>query len=151
MAFLDALQSGQPNYFGYSPSNSHYARNTRAALLRSEYGDWKTRFLPIEDTLLDAYKNPAIREQAQEQGADLFQRGADASDAAANRRLASFGLTLTPEQQASRDRSSNLQRGLGQVDVFNRTARAIDDRDNAMLTGLSGAARGQVNNTIGGQ
>lgn len=131
--------------FGNNDKNSDtYAQDTRASILRSQWGDWKARFAPLEDRLLDSYKNPNVRDQAQEQGADLFQRGFDASQASADRRLASYGLSLTPEQQASRDRSTDLAHGLGQVSAFNNTQRAISARDDAMLTGLAGSARPNV-------
>ncbi|MGH8444916.1 MAG: hypothetical protein ACREVL_06590, partial [Solimonas sp.] len=76
---------------GPQPDSDTYAADTRAALLRSQWQDWKTRYAPLEDTLLNAYRNPNLRTQAQERGADLFQRSVDAADAAADRRLAGYG------------------------------------------------------------
>lgn len=151
-SFYDAVMrdrsSSYGNQFGLNPSSNSFARDANAALLRSQYQDWSSRFRPIEDELLDSYNNPNVLNQSQEQGADLFQRGFTASQGAADRRLASYGLTLTPDQQASRDRQTDLAKGLGQVNAFNSTARDIKDRDTEMLTGLSGATRSQFN---GGQ
>src|SRR3546814_10052190 len=79
------------NQFGLNPNSSSFARDANAALLRSQYQDWSTRYRPIEDQLLGAYDNPNVLDQSQEQAADLFQRGFASSQAGADRRLAGYG------------------------------------------------------------
>ncbi|TAM30261.1 MAG: hypothetical protein EPN60_05305 [Nevskiaceae bacterium] len=122
-------------------NDGRFAENVNAAILRSQYANWASTYKPIEDELLAAYKNPAVKAQATQESMDLFRRGYAATQGATDRRLASYGLTLTPEQQEARTRSSNLQQGLGTVSAFNGTARRIEDRDKQLLTGFSGISR----------
>lgn len=131
------------NIYGqsFNTNDKRFAENVNAAILRSQYANWASTYKPIEDELLAAYKNPAIKAQATQDSMELFRRGYAATQGATDRRLASYGLTLTPEQQEARTRSSNLQQGLGTVSAFNGTARRIEDRDKQLLTGFSGISR----------
>lgn len=126
------------------------AEDMRTELLRSQFEDAKTRWWPIEDELLASYKNPVQRQLGLQDAMQTFGRSADAADGATDRRLAGLGITLTPEQQAVREKESATQRGLGEVEAYNRTAQRYDDRDNAILTGAgAGGIRSNINKTLG--
>ena len=112
----------------------------RAALLRADYEDWAARYQPLEQELLGLYNNPGALASAQSQAVSSFDQNFDTAAGAYDRRLAGYGIQLTPEQQQARDRSLEFNKGLGEVDAMNRTARAIDDRDQLIATG-AGSAR----------
>lgn len=125
------------------------AEDMRTQLLRSQFEEAKKRWWPLEDELFASYKNPLQRQLGLQDAMATFNRSADAADASANRQLAGLGITLTPEQQAVRDKESATQRGLGEVEAYNRTARRFDDRDNAILSGGLSGMKSSINSTLG--
>ena len=159
----DAYNPNNPNYRNRAPDPNHlgvnrqhddYAARTAAAIDRSRWEDWKQNFLPLLQQEAATVNNPAYREQMIGQAMDLAQAGQDRSDAAFQRDLREMGLSLTEDQQRSRDRKLDLSGSLAMVDAGNRTRRNLEDRDlrlagGALATRNEARSGGSLGATLG--
>jgi hypothetical protein len=140
LASAAARMMGPANQFGIREGSKSYARDTRAALVRSDFEDWKRRFLPMEKELLASYQNPQQRADLVRQNVGLVNRSFDSAGQNHQRYLTGLGVTPTAEQNQSIVRSQQLGRGLAEIEAINRTNRRLDDRDLAIALG------GQIGN-----
>ncbi len=106
-----------------------------AAVYRSDYLDYFARLKPVQDEVLTEAYNPEMRRAEQGASLDLVNQQAQATAGTGARRLASMGVTLSAEQQASQDRIDRHKLSLAQVDAINRGARNYDDRTRALVGG----------------
>lgn len=132
---------GPMNSLGVELDSSKYAQLTRGALARAEWADYLASYGPLEDEILRSVNNPAMRTQAMS-NAQAYSAGQfRANDAAYRRDLASFGLSMTPGQEASYQRNQNIASGLSSLNAQNQTSLAIKDRDRQLIAG-SGLSAG---------
>lgn len=123
------------NPLGIPSGARDFASRTRAALARADWADYLLAYGPMEDELLASVHNPKLRTSAISDARSLAAGQFQANDQAFRRDLASYGVSMTPEQQVSYDRSRGIQRGLADVEAANRTSYAISDRDRQLVAG----------------
>lgn len=109
------------------------ASDTLANISREQWDDYKSRFVPLENELIDAYNNPALRA---ERMADVTNRANDAATSAvgvAQRGLSRYGQTY--EGQAGLTRQADLSRATSVVDARNTNRAQMNERDKLLLSG----------------
>ena len=122
-----------------NPNGKHFAANTRAELLRRDYEDFLRTGRPLEMRLLNFVNDPGAATQfARTQAVEGVRKSFGLADAAFNRDLRGYGIELTPEQKAARDRQRDIRESLATVEASNRTKRRMDDlRYEVMGGGIS--------------
>jgi hypothetical protein len=122
----------------------HQATDTAAALIRSQFEDWKRRFFPIEKQLLSetTYGNPnLVNERVAAAQSDVTSQY-DTAAAQADRNLAAFGVAPTEEQAGARARMMGLSKATSMVDAANRTRQQVQDETRQLMIGGASALRG---------
>lgn len=114
----------------------HYASDLLASITRGMWDDYKDRFLPIEDMLIDKALNPDVAGRTAA-ASQHVNKAYDVSGKMLTDKFHSYGLEMTPEQKKSYGRQSNLSRGLADVQAQNRTRANIRDEQMQILTGLA--------------
>ena len=113
------------------------ASETQAALARAEFEDYKKRFFPLEDELINRYDNKGLRDKAIAENTQGVRDAYQADRGIQQRRLSRYGVNLAPDQQ----RAINRQNQIGQVadvaNVRNLTRDAYADLDEQILSGSS--------------
>lgn len=127
------------NYLGVSRDSRSYASKTQAALTRKEFNDFLMYSYPALQQQAAMVGNPVYLEQQQNQArADVSMGLADAPGRR-NRMLGSYGLSLTPEQQAITQKDDMLNRSAADVDAYNRATQQVKDREWQIMSGVGGA------------
>ena len=109
-----------------------YAADTYAKITREQYQDWKTRFYPKQQELMELATNgQLLREQlgrVDENNANALR---SAQQATANRN-ARMGVATTTN---ANDNSSSLNTSLAVAAAENGTRRAAEERNLSILAG----------------
>lgn len=130
------VTSASPNAFDLG-SNT-FASDALGFLTRQRYNDYVRRLRGFEDEQI-AYATDKTKPLTEAKDAistvqDSFAK-IPGQQARRNQRL---GVALTPEEQASQQRSTNVAGGLAQVTAANRAATQSYDRQNAIFSGAGG-------------
>jgi len=105
-----------------------------AAITRDQYEDYRRRFQPIEDRLIEMYQNGPTAEDYQE-GVDASFARQDLANEVNQRR---FGIQVNDQQQKALTQRSELAKGLSSVDASNRFAIDDEARTFEALSGSPG-------------
>lgn len=100
---------------------------------RSWYDYMNTLGVPQENQLIDYASNPQVVTDAMKEAGQDATQAFDRQTLNTARRLSSLGLSLTPEEQASADRSTSLARSLADVGSQNRARDQTIARQQAVL------------------
>ncbi|MGZ5029518.1 MAG: hypothetical protein ACXWAT_00330 [Methylobacter sp.] len=122
----------------------------RAALVRDQWDDYKTRFQPIEDSLVDKVSGGGLHTTFNNAGLAQAQKGVDTAFTSAvgsqARDLSRFGQSYNKDQLSAFNTNMDLAKTTAGANAVNTASMADIDRKNAvMTTGLgdaSTAARG---------
>jgi len=106
-----------------------------AQIYRSQWADYRKRFAPLENELIDTYRNRAVHDKAIEAGAQQAAISADGAEESYDRNVQRFGVDTEQMSQEETDRAFDLARSKAIVDAKNRTRQALVDRDQGMLSG----------------
>jgi hypothetical protein len=120
-----------------TPDNS--ASTELANIAASQWADYQSTFVPLENVLVQRASNPDYAGRLASASKDV-QSSFNAADKSATDRLHSYGLEMTPGQKQSYARSSNLDRGLADVEAQNSTRAAIRGEQMMALTGTGAGA-----------
>lgn len=133
--------------FGKRKGPSNMASNLRAKIAREQWEDYKARFQPLENKLIGYARNPeAFATANREQAVGRVNQAFGLLPAQAERRLGSYGLTMTPEQQTDFKRKAGLQQSLGQVQASNLSDRLSEDQIRGIVSGSTLVnSRGLIN------
>lgn len=129
-------------------SSPTYANDGLAFLTRARYDDYQRRFRRLEDEQI-AYATDQTKPLTEARDAlSTVQGSFDRIAGQRDRRNARQGLSLTPDQAQSQERSTAIAGGLASVTAANRAAQQTYDRQNEIFSGgrssiggLSGAGR----------
>lgn len=113
------------------------ARDTQAALARAEWNDYKNRFFPLEENLINRYDNANLRNMAMAENHNATNTAFDVDRGVQARRLSRYGTSLSADQQAAQDRENQVSRVAALTDVRNLTRDAYSDIDQQILFGSS--------------
>lgn len=111
------------------------AENLRAAITRAQWDDYKLRYQPILENLVDSVTG----ENAQMKRAQTIGNVSTAIDqaytsAAGTRQRTADRFGLAVPQQGSN--STALDKARNKVNAINQTRRAIDDRNMSLASGI---------------
>jgi hypothetical protein len=109
------------------------ASDTYAQISREQWEDYKNRFIPLEDRLLNAYDNQDMKQQRL---ADVTKSANAASDNAVyagKRQLARYGLNYGDQKGIVRE--AGLLKATNAIDAQNNNRGLMAERDEALLSG----------------
>lgn len=95
-----------------------------AQLNREQWASYVKNFVPIENKLIEYATDPAVVDRAMSAASSDVTKAFGAQEGAAERRLASIGVTLSPEEKKASDRQFSLSKSLADVGAQN-TARDV--------------------------
>lgn len=125
------------------------ARSTQAALSRAEWNDYKKRFFPLEENLINRYDNASLRNQAMAENHNATNNAFNVDRGVQARRLSRYGTSLSADQQAAQNRENQVARVASLTDVRNLTRDAYADIDQQILSGSSASSSDAIR--TGGQ
>ena len=113
------------NLFDKKSPPSTFAQDTYAAVTKDQWYSYLNEIgVPQEMALQKFATDPSVVTNAMaEAGADV-NKAFDRQQAANQRNLSSLGLTLSADEKASADRSSNLARSLADINAMNMARRS---------------------------
>jgi hypothetical protein len=108
-----------------------------ADVARAQWEDYKKRFMPLEDALMNqtVYGNPAIVEQSITAAMPRVDSAINLGQKAQTRRLEMMGQNVTPEARAELDKTWGNQRTLARVDAANQIRQNIAARSRELAFG----------------
>jgi hypothetical protein len=108
------------------------ASDTLAAINREQWDDYKARFIPRENQLIDAYDNPALRQERMDAATGYAASSADSAQGVAARQMSRYGLNN--DSQAGQ-REAGLTKTASIVDAQNTSRDQMNARDQLLLAG----------------
>ncbi len=133
----------RPASFG--ENNKKYASETAAELAKLEYSDYRIRFEPEEERLLELSKGRELLDQ------QLSRITANSKSRRASRQTqleqSRFGVLTSDKQQASNTRQDAISSGLSIAHAKNNSRIHASDQQMGVLTG--GSARAMPSNKMG--
>jgi hypothetical protein len=120
-----------------------YAKMLPAALARAEWEDYRTRFMPYEDELMQKthYMNPGIVQEEIDQAQPYVSQAIDMGQATQRRRLQSLGKEMKGTAAIQSAKGWDRQRSLSTVDAANRIRQRIATRSRDIAFGGLQAGR----------
>lgn len=118
------------------------AADRLGAITKAQWEDYQTRFVPIENQLMNmtTYNNPALAGQeigkAQSQTARSYDNFAQAPAIQLNR----YGMTETADQQATSNRLNGLGKTGAVVDAANNIRLKLVERNQLIASGAAPAS-----------
>ena len=116
------------------------SRDTQAALAREDWDDYKERFFPLENKLIDQYNNGERRSNAIAESGEAVNMAFDADAGVQQRRLSRYGTNLSADQQAASDRQNQISKTATLTDTRNLTRDSYADLDSQILSGTSSSS-----------
>lgn len=115
------------------------AATRQGAITKMQWADYQTRFVPIENQLMNmtTYNNPELAGQeigkAQADTAGTYDNIAGSQAIQMGR----YGMSLSPDQQASSDRINSLGKSGAVVDAANNIRLKLVERNQTIAAGTS--------------
>lgn len=120
--------------YGVNPGGRERGSELSAAITRSQYENYRSRFQPLEDQLIEMYQNGPTEEDYQQGVESSFARQ-DLTNEVNQRR---YGLQARPDQQAAMDKRSEFAKGAAAIDAKNRFQTDSQERSFEALGGMPG-------------
>lgn len=119
-----------------------------ATIARSQWEDYKARFMPFEDAVMaqSVYDNPAIVGQEIGRALPLVDSAIDVSRGTQHRRMEALGQKPTWAQQHGMDQFWDQQKALSRADAANQIRMNIAARSRDIAFG-GGTNDGAINGT----
>lgn len=116
------------------------AAGIRGRIARREWADYKKRFVPLEDLMLRYAQNPnLITDPLRQRATEQINSQYGLAQPMADRRLASYGLSMNPEQRARFQNRTAMDKNLAQVQANNQIKRFGEEQ----LYNIIGAGTGK--------
>lgn len=119
------------------------ASTKRASLVRDQWNDYKTRFQPVEQKIIDAMGtgiNTTFNEAGQQEAQKAVDTAFTTAKATAGRDQARFGINLTPQQSRAQDTVMQVEKAASMANAKNTATQWDIDRRNAVMSGGLGNA-----------
>lgn len=114
------------------------ASNIRAAIARDQWQDYKTRFQPLENILLGYAQNPnSLIQPLREEAMGRINSQYGLALPMAQRRLGSYGLTMTDDQRQRFQNRNQMDKKLAEVQAMNQIKRFGDEQLFNIVGGVS--------------
>ncbi len=126
---------------GGSPKPDTYAQDKQAAVSREMYDYWKANFQLGEQQLVAEMKNPGLVTGSVAKAKGVMGMSLDASDAAQDREVGRYGISMTPDRVKSVKRGNDISRGLATVSAANSSRRGVDEYKTAVINGVGSLGR----------
>jgi len=124
----------EPTYLNSSGGKNQASRN-QAKLARSEWDDYKTRFVPIENELIGQIGDPSVYREnvgrATDSVSDTYATGAGEFE----RNMSRYGVQPNAEEKAQTERQYGLSRATAMTEAANRTRASVKDREMQLMGG----------------
>lgn len=131
MAWYDPIQP-QAQSLGAAPGGS--AVNAYENMTRAMWFQYMTEIgMPQEDRLIQYATDPTVVSDAMAEASKDATSAFALSEVGQKKRLASLGLSLTPEEQQAADRSNSLARSIADVGAQRRARDATQMRQQALI------------------
>lgn len=137
-------------FYGSVPySDDDYASRTYANLINQQYADYRQRFLPYEQRLMEMANNSQLLDE------QLGRISTNIDNSFGSRGMQQrimnerYGLTMNTNQQTKQDKMSGIDRALATAHANNNTRIAHSDLQNSILTGASTAQQSYTNTREG--
>lgn len=115
----------------------------RAALVRDQWDDYKTRFQPVEDQLINDMGS-GIHTRFNAEGVQRAQQGVEtafnSAKGSAMRDYSRMGQNVTGDQRKAMETGFNLEKSASMADATNTARQWDEDRRNAVMSGGLGQA-----------
>lgn len=133
----ESLQSENPDaiILTQATRGGQTSKANMAQVHRAEWDDYLSRFAPIENMLFDKFNDVEGRAQAVDKAGQTMGLAFDQSKDQTNRTISRYGLNMSPEQQANRDRSMEVQRAAGVAGAKNGMRIAKEDQRMGIMAG----------------
>jgi hypothetical protein len=119
------------------------ASNKRAFLVRDQWRDYKQRFQPVENQIINDMGS-GVHTRFNQEGVDTARRGVDTAYAGAqameNRDRERMGMGLSDAQKAAQQTQVNMQKSASSANAVNTANQWDIDRRNAVVSGGLGNA-----------
>ena len=112
------------------------AADLQAQVTRAQWEDYKLRYAPIVENLVDSVVGPnaaQTQQQVVNNASGFVDTAFSNSRGTAERMASAYGLSM-PQRS---DRSSALEKAKEKVNAINQTRRSITDRNMSIATGLN--------------
>ncbi len=124
-----------------SRDSKTYANDFLGVITRDQYRDYLRNFYGIEDEILKYATDDTQPLKSAQDAQKMVSTSFESVGGQIDRRNRRLGVSLTPEQQQSQQRSLAIQKGLSTSMAMNRAATNTYDRQNALLTGARAPAQ----------
>lgn len=128
---------------GHSGSDK-YAQKTRADIYRAQWNDYKERFSPLEDMLINNVTSGERLDTALAKGGTALNQQFNLADGTFQRNNSRYGIGLTPTQQSQHETRLGLTKAATEANMRNSTRRSVADRNMSLMTGMSGTKEEMV-------
>lgn len=139
------MDYGKPSELRQVNPNGRYidiktkAETNLANLTRAEWEDWKSRFMPRLDSLVQHAQSGDLTQMNQQQAVDAMGRSFGMQRETQQRHLGDLGIQMSERQQAAHDRRMGVQEAAATASVINQSTIAGKDRDMKILAGSAGS------------
>ena len=114
------------------------ASGKRAALIRTQWDDYKKRFRPVEDKLISDM-GTGIHSTFNQEGLDTARKSVDTAYGGGvdmqNRDMARMGITNNAQQQQAMDTTVDINKSQSMDNATNSARQWDIDRKNAVISG----------------
>lgn len=121
------------NFSPYYQTGAKGASRTYEALTRAQWDDYLRTFVPAENDLISYAMDPAQLQQSADVARLGVQQSFEQQQGIDERRMRAQGVTLTPEEQAVRERKTGLNAALSEVNAGNLATRRTQDRQQSIM------------------
>ncbi|MBM7070868.1 hypothetical protein JQC92_02280 [Shewanella sp. 202IG2-18] len=116
-------------------------QHAMADLTREQWEDYKNRFLPVQNELLELSQNDQLLTEQLARNETNIENSFNSAEQNESIRMGRYGLSNLDTQQSKNN--NQLLKSLTTASVNNETRQAVDDLQNKIITG-QGAARAQL-------
>lgn len=129
---------------GSTPESFDRAASTkRAGLVRQQWNDYKARFQPVEDQIINDMGN-GIHTRFNQEGVDMARKSVDTAYAGAqnmeNRDRSRLGMGLNDAQKTAQQTQYDTAKSAASANAVNTANQWDIDRRNAVISGGLGNA-----------
>ncbi|OUR99218.1 hypothetical protein A9Q81_11630 [Gammaproteobacteria bacterium 42_54_T18] len=124
------------------------AADTYGKISRAQWNDYKARFVPIEDKLIESIGNEQLLGEQISRNVNSVNLGFSSAKVGSDQKMRMYGTQLTGEQKNASNRQTNLSQNLATIDAKNLTRLAKKERDMQSMAGsVSTSAQVNTGNT----
>lgn len=112
-------------------------QNMQADLTREQWNDYKNRFIPIQNELIDLSQNDTLLNQQLERNEENIDNSFRLSDLNNSVKRGRIGIDTAKTEQG--DNNSSLSKSLATASLNNETRQANEDLQTKIITGQGGS------------